>query len=427
MLETTRLGLTTEIAVRERSVDWVGYYQLLPDPDVVAAKKGLDTADWLSVLRFILTDPHVWACYQSRKSGTLSREWEVKPAGTGRKDKRALEAIEEWIGSIDVDAVISDALEAPFFGMSPLEVVWGKGDQWFPERIVGRPPEWFAFETAGDLRFLSRYHQIDGEVLPDKKFLLARHAGSYRNPYGERLLSRCFWPVTFKTAGLKFWTIFTEKYGMPWVWGKVPTGTDDDTRARIKAVLEAMVQDAVIVTNADESVELLDNKSKTASADIYEKLAKHSDYQISKAVLGQTLTTETGDKGGGSYALGEVHNEVRGDLLEQDQRMVAGVFNTLFRWICQLNFPDSGVPVFDFFQEENVQLEKAERDVKLSQAMAGSRLGLSRKYWEINYNLDPDWLEEIAPNATPVKPESDETKDFAEKKTPGPGWNFWKD
>ena len=393
--EISRLGWTSEIAVRERALDWTGFDSLLPDPDAVAEKKGYDTASWLPVLRFLLTDPHVWACYQSRKSGTLSREWEIRPAGNGNRarDLAALEQIREWMGSIEVDGVISDALEAPFFGLAPLEIVWRRGDRWFPEKITGRPPEWFAFGPGGDLRFLSRDRQFQGETLPPKKFLAARHGASYRNPYGERLLSRCFWPVTFKRASLKFWSIFTEKYGMPWITGKVPRGTDDEERAEVLAMLQDMVQDAVAVINDDEAIEILEQGGKTASADIYERLARHADYQISKAVLGQTLTTETGDGGGGSYALGQVHSEVRADLLEQDQRMVATVFNTLFRWICELNFPEVAPPVFGFHEKENVRLERAERDLKLTQAMKESHLGLTRQYWETNYNLDPNWIE----------------------------------
>ncbi|CAH8721641.1 DUF935 domain-containing protein [Paenibacillus melissococcoides] len=44
---------------------------------------------------------------------------------------------------------------------------------------------------------------------------------------------------------------------------------------------------------------------------VYESLARYCDEQISKAVLGQTLTS---DSGGGSFAQSKTHNEVRHDL-----------------------------------------------------------------------------------------------------------------
>jgi phage gp29-like protein len=44
---------------------------------------------------------------------------------------------------------------------------------------------------------------------------------------------------------------------------------------------------------------------------------------LSKSILGQTLSADTGSKGGGSYALGKVHNEVRHDIRRSDARQIA--------------------------------------------------------------------------------------------------------
>ena len=50
---------------------------------------------------------------------------------------------------------------------------------------------------------------------------------------------------------------------------------------------------------------------KSGSIDLYERFARYCDEQISKAILGQTLTS---DSGGGSYAQSKTHNDVRHDL-----------------------------------------------------------------------------------------------------------------
>jgi phage gp29-like protein len=136
---------------------------------------------------------------------------------------------------------------------------------------------------------------------------------------------------------------------MPWVVGKVPRSTNDTERGELLTNLASMVQDAVAVVNDDESVEIEEAGGKTASADIYEKLISASNREISKAILGQTLTTEI-DKGG-SFAATKEHMEVRADLVDQDKRMVCDKFNKLFAWVTELNFDNAIPPLFKFYEE----------------------------------------------------------------------------
>ena len=370
-------------AGRERAWEWIGYDQLLPDPDQVMLRKGYSTYEWIGVLRFLLTDPHVWACYQSRRSGTLSHEWEITQ-GKGSGAAKAYKLIQSWADSRDLYQIIGDILMAPFLGMQPLEVIWQSGNgQWLPDRVVARPAEWFAFDLDNQVRFLSKANMMQGELPPDYKILLPQHNASYENPYGERILSRCYWPVIWKRSAQKFWAIFAEKYGMPFLVGKVPKGTNEAERAAILAKLAAMIQDAVAVLNDDESVDFKSDAFKASSEGIYAGLVDKADTQISKAILGQTLTTEPGESG--SYSLGQVHADVREDLLEQDRRLVESTMNQLFRWIVEINFGQStAAPRWGWFQEEDVQKDRADRDDVLSKQ--GVRF--SKGYYQRTYNLE---------------------------------------
>lgn len=402
-----RESLLKEIAPRSRSFDWMGIMGFLPDPDPVLRKLGQD----ITIYRQLLSDAHVWSCYQSRKSGVLSCEWEVseQAGGSVRANRRAHQMIQEVMNGLDVYQIMTDMLDAPFFGMSPLEVLWISKSEisgWIPMDIVGRPPEWFAFDSENRLRFKSKENMIEGEELPEYKFLLPRHHASYQNPYGERILSRCFWPVAFKKGGFKFWAIFTEKYGMPWLVGKVPRSTNETERAALLTRLTSMVQDAAAVINDDESVEITEASGKKASADIYEGLIKAANREISKAVLGQTLSTEL-DKGG-SYAATKGHLEVRADLVDQDKRMVCQAFNTLFRWIGELNWTDATAPAFAFYEEEDIQKERAERDKVLSE----QGVKFTKPYYQRVYNLEEGDFE--LSEAKPEDESSKQKKEFAE-------------
>ena len=380
-----REGLTAEQAPRSRSVDWLGWYGYLPDPDTVLSKLGQD----LSTYRQLLSDAHVWSCYESRTAGTLSQEWKIDPAaegGSARPNKRAYELAQMVMKGLDVRQVIEDILQAVFFGMSPIEVIWRTGTVWLPESVMGKPAEWFMFNESNELRFMSRDNMTVGEPVPEYKFLLPRHHASYQNPYGERVLSRCFWPVAFKKGGFKFWAIFTEKFGMPWVRGKVPRGTSETERAALMANLAKMVQDAVAVINDDESVEITEASGKKASADIYDQLIAAGNHEVSKAILGQTGTTEgTPGKLGNETS----QMEVRQDLIDGDKQMVCSTFNLLFTWITGLNVAGAAPPAFEFVKEEDVQKDRAERDKTLNE----QGVDFTKKYYCRTYNLAEDDFE----------------------------------
>lgn len=396
-------ALTEQIAVRSRSIEWLGLYGYLPDPDPVLRKTNQD----LSVYRELLVDGRVWTCYQSRKAATLSCEWEIRESATNSKgaSSRAMALVEEIMAGLDVYQVISDILEAPFYGASPLEVVWQSAPaRWIPERIEGKPPEWFRFDPENRLRFLSRENMIEGELLPDFKFLLPRHHASYQNPYGERILSRCFWPVVFKKGGFKFWAIFTEKYGMPWVVGRVPRRTNETERAALLANLTSMVQDAVAVINDDETIEIKESAFKASSAGVYEKLIEISNREISQTILGQTATTE-----GTPGKLGEEkgQNETKEDIVEADKRLVKQTFNQLFRWITALNFSGAEPPEFVFFEEEDIRRDRAERDKVLTEQ--GVRF--TPAYYRRTYNLEE---EDFTVGEPPAKAPQTEGRQFTE-------------
>lgn len=396
--------LRGEIATRERRMDWSAWWGLLPDPDPVLRKLGEDMAAY----RGLLSDAHVWSCWQSRAGGTLAREWRLEPpAGKKRAGKAAMDTVETALDQISMTPLLTDILYANLFGMSPVEITWGRdGGKWLPGKVEGKPPEWFGFDDANEPRFISAANMIQGEALPAMKFLLPRHFASYLNPYGERLLSRCFWPVTFKRGGMKFWAIFAEKFGMPWVTGKVPRGTNDSERDALLGRLSQMVQDAVSVINDDESVDITEAAGKQGSSELYERLVRTANGEVSKALVGQTLSTEMDQ--GGSYAASKSHMEVRADLIQADQKLCKKTVQTLVDWIVLLNHgPDAAPPKFIFYEDEDIQSERAERDEKLY----GQGVRFSKGYFERAYAFEPGEIEikedadpppELAAPAVPV-------------------------
>lgn len=380
-----KTSLTSELATRKGAMDFYSLGSYLPNPDPVLKKQGKD----IRVYRDLMTDAHLSGCVSSRKAGVRSLEWSID---RGKSRSRQAKVIEEVFKMLEIDQIISEILNAPLFGYQALEVIWeASGNYILPVAVTGKPQEWFVFGEENELRLRTRLN-YNGEPIPERKFLLAQHEAEYNNPYGSATLAKCFWPVTFKKGGLKFWVIFTEKYGMPFLIGKQPRGTGPQDTTRFADMLEAMVQDAVAIIPDDASVERLESKG-AASSGIYSQLLEFCKSEVSIAMLGQNLSTEVK---GGSFAASQSHMQVRADIVDADRKLVERVLNTLINWICELNFPPGERPVFSMYEEEDVDKDLAERDKLLVDA----GVKFTRQYWMREYGFEEGDIE-IAPLPVP--------------------------
>lgn len=344
----------------------------LPNPDQVLKRLGKG----VSAYRELLDDAHVGGCVRRRKAAVKTLEWSFD---RGQARTRTAKLVEAVFAKLDMHKIIDEILDAALYGYQPLEVMWDVvGGQWLPVDIVAKPAEWFVFDTENQLR-LRTLATPEGELLPERKFLLARQGATYDNPYGRADLAMCFWPVTFKKGGLKFWVQFTEKYGMPWIIGKQPRSATDDETEKLLDQLDGMVQDAVGVVPDDSSVEIMEASGKTGSAEVYERLLHYCRGDIAIALLGQNQTTEATANKASAVAGFEVTRDIR----DGDKSIVESVINTLIRWIGDWNFGDAEMPVFSMWEQEEVDEVLAKRDEALVRAGAV----FTRSYFIRAYNL----------------------------------------
>ncbi|ROL61552.1 DUF935 family protein [Bacteroidetes/Chlorobi group bacterium ChocPot_Mid] len=368
--------LLSELLTREMQSPFARFIGILPNPDRVLRRTGKT----IEAYRELKNDPHVWSCIQSRKSGTLSLETRIVQ---NNADKRVVNEVDEIVRSLDLQQIIRDILEAPLFGYQPLEIIWemtgSKRKYMLPKSIVAKPQEWFFFDTEGKLKY-RRIGVMSGEEIPAMKILCARYESSYLNPYGESLLSKCYWPVTFKNGGLRFWVSFTEKYGMPFLLGQYTRGASGDEIQRLAETLSEIAQDGVIVSPNDIKLELHE-AVKSTSVELYRELIRYCNAEISKAILSQTLTTELDM---GSYAAAETHFKVRREVILSDIRLVESVMNELISFIVRLNFNSERIPKFNVIVSDEENLQKVERDLKLAQT---GQVRFTKKYWMDNYGF----------------------------------------
>lgn len=379
--------LSDQIATRGRSIDFYALGMYLPNPDPVLKAQGKD----VKVYQELRADAHVGGCIRRRKAAVKALEWGL---GREKAKSRVASNIKAIFADLPIERIITEMLDAVLYGYQPMEITWRKvGCLVVPVDIIGKPANWFVFDEENKLRFRTKGNSTKGEELPERKFLLPRQDPTYDNPYGFPDLSMVFWPTTFKKGGLKFWVQFTEKYGAPWVIGKHPRGTQDKEAEDLLDKLEAMVQDAVAVIPDDSSVEIKEAAGKAGSAEVYERLLHFCRSEVSIALLGQNQTTEANS----TRASAQAGLEVTRDIRDGDKAIVEEAFNTLIRWVCELNFSDCTWPVFSLWEQEEVDKVQAERDEILTRAGAK----LTPAYFKRAYNLQDDDLDET-PAATPL-------------------------
>ncbi|MBM2814414.1 MAG: hypothetical protein HW421_1176 [Ignavibacteria bacterium] len=381
--------------------------ELLPNPDVILEKN----KETLETYRNFLYDAHVSSCVQSRKSGVLSMDWEINRGG--QKSTEA-EFIEQVFKELDLRQIISDMLDAPLYGYKPLEIYWGETDDIngfiVPKDIKGKPSWWFEFDGNNMLRFKDKYN-ANGLLLPNKKFLIVQNNATYDNPYGEAILAKCYYPVIFKKGGMKLWSIYTQKYGMPFLHGKIGLGKGQEEALELFNVLEKLQQDGIAVTEEEVNIDILES-AKTSSADIYKSLLHFCNAEISKAILSQTLTTEQGDTG--SYAMSQTHLQVRKDVVDSDKQLVEYWLNKLIEWIIEYNFESvSEMPRFVLFEEQDVDMTLAQRD----QALASTnQIKFTKEYFKRNYGFKDEEIE-ITSAIQPISPFSENGNQVAIQKS----------
>lgn len=320
----------------------------------------------LAIYDEIERDTHAFAMLQKRRKHLTARAWEVEPGGDRPLDKEAADLIREILTGLPFDRISEDLLDATLKGFAVSEVVWARdGDRIKPVRIKAHDQRRFGFDEDWRPRLLTWSNMREGIELPERKFIIHRVGVKGNNPYGLGLGSRLFWAVLFKREGITFWAHFLEKFAGPTVMAKTPYGTLPEEQMRLMQVLERAVTSSAITVPIGSEVSFLE---ATRSGSVtYEQWLAYWDRQISICVTGETLTTQV-DKGGGSRALGEVHQEVLDLLVDSDGDHLADTLRaTLVRWIVDYNLPGAALPSVWRVRAKN---EKAEAETRKTKADA---------------------------------------------------------
>lgn len=309
-------------------------------------------------------DGHILGEKTKRQNIILDVDFEVQPADDDPRSVTVAEFVAEYLdGMTDYEDVLVSLQDAVGKGFAGLEIHWDVSEGGaLPSTLDFIEQKRFLFtDDSGMLRQAPRLITDDepmGIEIPAWKILYHRYGGKSGSAMRSGIYRVCAWMYLFKNYAIKDWAVFCEVFGMPLRLGKYGPGASDADKTALVNAISSLGTDAAGVISQDTEIEFVDKVQKTASADLYKALAEFANRENSKAILGQTLSAEVGDRG--SYAASKTHNEVRLDLLKADARAVAATIRSgLIRPIVGFNFGwDMPVPKYVASMPEEHEIQE---------------------------------------------------------------------
>jgi phage gp29-like protein len=343
-----------------------------------AAQKGINFFKAFLFEEIRRRDLRIGGLCQTRKLSVLGSEWKVE----AKTENGLVDFIQENFSRIDMSQFITDIVEAQLQGMSIFQLFYeiANGRQYLSDiRLV---PNYLVYNKNGiqfldfskmtvyDLRSQIYVEHPAFQFIPlDPMYYFETYSldGNDENGLLNGLIDSAIWGYFFKSYGLKDWSVYLERFAMPSVIGEYdPLMSKPDRDTLTKCVNDfGNLMRATIPNTAKINIQ----SDMSKANDLYERYMKFWNDELSIRILGQAMTTDTGQ--GGSFAKAQVGNWVREDIQRGDKALVTVAMNRLIKKIIDINFASvTDYPVFSFVDEENIdyKIKKADLVVKLKQA-----------------------------------------------------------
>ncbi len=280
----------------------------------MSAIKNADAIDWprrvklIDMYEDILLDTHVQSVIEKYKSTILAAPLQFHRRG--KIDERIQEIIESpWFGNM-----LEDFIMESWTGVGGSLFQFYRDGQWLKYNLIPA-------KHVDPINRIIRCNQHDASGPSWDEFRNLLYIGKPRQI--GKFASIAYW-VIVKRNNVGDWIQLAEIFGRPLTDA---TYDPNDPEARQKLTNDIANRGAMtaFIHPDGTNLKLIEAAGLSGGADVYERLHVTSNSEISKMVLGNTLSTEVSDKG--TQALGAVQHKDQEDVMDRAKRRLLDILN----------------------------------------------------------------------------------------------------
>ena len=324
------------------------------------------------IYRDASVDAHLSGCIDQRTGFVMARSFNIEDKSGKPQDELHHYFEQEWF-----EELCRLVLVTPYWGHSLIEMgeLMTDGD--------GCPS--YSGMNLIDRKFvIPEHHRVITDLGQDWTTGIDYHDPIYSNnlievgrPDDLGLLLKASLHTIPKKNVLAAWDVFSEIFGMPL---RVATTTARDQKDidRISEMMERMGLASYAVLPEGTTVQLV-SSTQADAFNVYDKRVDRANSEISKLIIGQTMTIEDGS----SLSQSQTHLEVFENLVEADAKLLANtVNNQLIPRMILHGFPLQGMHFswdesVDYTPEQQMQYEQ----------MIADRYEVDGQYFADKYNM----------------------------------------
>lgn len=324
----------------------------------------------LDVYTDVMVDLHLVGCIQQRGDMVLNRAFKIVD-----KDGKEKPEITELFESPWFKKFLELSLESNYYGYSLIQ---------FGDVIRDGAIRFDSVELVPRKHVIQEFGVIVREVgdEPNKGYnYLDGDLAKWCIGVGDRknlgLLQKVAPQSLSKKNMLAYWDTFGELFGMPVRIAKTAS-RDPNDKASIEKMMQMMGAAAWGLFPEGTEVDIKET-TRGDAFNVYDKRVERCNSEISKGILGQTMTTDNG----GSLAQSEVHLKILKNITDKD----ADFLRDLINWRLMPFMEMHGFPVKDlrFNWDDSVDWTP-EQQLQIEQMLLG-QYDIDPKYFVEKYNI----------------------------------------
>lgn len=361
-----QLQRETDALIRRDIADWRNAWQLAIDID------NPDRRVLYDIYKDVDIDLHLSGCIEQRKGFVRARSFKLTDEKGDEHEDAVAYFDTQWFKQL-----MGYALDAMNWGHSLIELgnITTDGDGRITYDGVTLIPR---------KHVIPEYHRVTATVYEDWRSGLDYHQEPFASwlievgsPDNLGLFLKAATQTIPKKNMLAFWDTFGEIFGMPMRIAKTTT-RDPKEVSKLESMMKSAGTNQWMISGMDTTLEFIES-TKGDAFNVYDKRIDRANSELSKLIIGQTMTIEDGS----SLSQSETHLEVFENIVENDCDQLRDIINNqLIPRMVKHGFPLKGLRFdwdysTDYTPEQQVAYE----------TMIADRYDVDPQYFEDKYGM----------------------------------------